>query len=63
LSIHQHGSIAPNWPTSIALGIGGLADAYTGARLQPRLPDTVIRRFIGTVVIAIGIRYLWSGLS
>jgi len=27
------------------------------------LPDTVIRRLIGTVVIAIGIRYLWSGLS
>jgi uncharacterized protein len=63
LSTHQHGSAAPNWPTGIALGIGGLAGAYTGARLQPRLPDTVIRRLIGTVVIAIGIRYLWSGLS
>ena len=38
LSIHQHGSVAPNWPTGIALGIGGLTGAYTGARLQPRSP-------------------------
>ena len=25
LSAQQHGSVAPNWPTGIALGIGGLA--------------------------------------
>src|SRR5207237_4741610 len=28
LSVHQHGSIAPNWPTGIALGAGGLAGGY-----------------------------------
>jgi uncharacterized protein len=63
LSFHQHGSVAPDWPTGIALGVGGLAGAYTGARLQSRMPDVVIRRLIGVLVIAIGIRYLWSGLS
>jgi uncharacterized membrane protein YfcA len=63
LSIHEHGSVAPDWPTGIALGIGGLAGAYTGARLQPRLPDELIRRLVGVLVIAIGARYLWSGLS
>ncbi len=63
LSIHQHGSVAPDWPTGIALGIGGLAGAYTGARMQARLPDTLIRRLVGVLVIAIGARYLWSGLS
>lgn len=63
LSVHHHGSVAPDWPTGIALGVGGLAGAYTGARIQSRLPDTVIRRLVGIVVIAIGARYLWSGLS
>jgi uncharacterized protein len=63
LSVHHHGSVAPDWPTGIALGIGGLAGAYTGARIQQRLPDAVIRRVMGVLVVAIGARYLWSGLS
>jgi hypothetical protein len=63
LSAHQGGTVAPDWPTGIALGIGGLAGAYTGARLQSRMPDLVIRRLIGALVIAAGIRYLWSGLD
>jgi uncharacterized membrane protein YfcA len=63
LSIRQHGSVAPNWPTGAALGIGGLAGAYTGARIQSRLPEALIRRLVGILVIAIGARYLWSGLG
>jgi uncharacterized protein len=63
LSIHQHGSVAPDWPTGIALGVGGLAGAYTGARIQSRLPDVLIRRLVGFLVVAIGARYLWSGLG
>ena len=55
-------SVAPDWPTGIALGLGGLAGGYTGARIQARLPDTFIRRTIGILVIAIGTLYLWSGL-
>jgi hypothetical protein len=43
LSAHHRGSVAPDWPTGIALGIGGLAGAYTGARIQARLPDVLIR--------------------
>ncbi len=63
LSIHEHGSVAPDWSTGIALGVGGLAGAYTGARIQSRLPDVQIRRLVGVLVIAIGARYLWSGLA
>ena len=63
LSIHQPGSVAPDWPTGVALGVGGLAGGYTGARLQSRLPDALIRRLVGILVIAIGARYLLSGLS
>ena len=63
LSVYYHGSVAPDWPTGIALGAGGLAGAYTGARLQQRLPDILIRRVMGVLVVAIGVRYLWSGLG
>ena len=63
LSVHHHGSVAPDWPTGIALGLGGLAGAYTGARIQRHLPDTLIRRVMGVLVVAIGVRYLWSGLG
>jgi uncharacterized membrane protein YfcA len=63
LAAHSHGSVAPDWPTGVALGTGGLAGAYTGARIQARLPDALIRRLMGILVIAIGTRYLWSGLT
>jgi uncharacterized protein len=63
LSAHEHGSVAPAWSTGIALGIGGLAGGYTGARIQSHLPDALIRRLVGILVIGIGARYLWSGLS
>jgi hypothetical protein len=63
LSVSNHGPIAPDWPTGIALGVGGLAGAYTGARIQSRIPELVIRRLVGVLVIAIAARYLWSGLS
>ena len=62
LSLHQHGSVAPDWPTGVALGAGGLAGGYTGARVQSRLPDALIRRLVGILVFAIGARCLWSGL-
>jgi uncharacterized protein len=63
LSARQPGSVAPDWPTGVALGIGGLAGAYTGARIQSRLPDAMIRRLVGVLVMAIGIFYLRSGLA
>jgi uncharacterized membrane protein YfcA len=63
LSLHHPGSVAPDWPTGIALGIGGLAGGYTGARIQSRLPDAAIRRLVGVLVVAIGIFYLRSGLG
>jgi uncharacterized membrane protein YfcA len=63
LAIHQHGTVGPDWPTGIALGLGGLAGAYTGARIQSRLPELFIRRLLGVLVFAIAVRYLWSGLG
>jgi uncharacterized protein len=63
LAVHSHGPVGPDWATGLALGAGGLAGAYTGARIQSRLPDALIRRLVGILVIAIGARYLWSGLG
>src|SRR5215813_543814 len=63
LSVHQHGSVAPDWPTGIALGAGGLAGGYIGARMHARMPETLIRRLLALVVMAIGIRYLVAGFT
>jgi uncharacterized protein len=61
LAFHHAGPVAPDWPTGIALGIGGLAGGYTGARVQARLPDLLLRRLIALIVLAIGVRYLIIG--
>jgi uncharacterized protein len=63
LSVHQHGSVAPDWPTGIALGAGGLAGGYAGARLHAPMPEKLIRRLLALVVLAIGIRFLVAGLT
>ncbi len=63
LSLHEQGPVAPDWPTGIALGVGGLAGAYVGARVQSRMPELLIRRLVGVLVVAIGARYLWLGLG
>ena len=37
--------------------------ASPASPIQFRLPDALIRRLVGILVIAIGARYLWTGLS
>jgi uncharacterized membrane protein YfcA len=63
LSLHEPGAVAPDWDDGIALGIGGLVGGYTGARLQSRVPDVLIRRLVGVLVIGIGAYFLSSGLG
>jgi hypothetical protein len=63
LSAHSNGLVAPDWPVGIALGAGGLAGGYAGARIQSRLPDAAIRRLVGILVVAVAVRYLWAGLA
>jgi uncharacterized membrane protein YfcA len=53
------GSVAPDWSIGVALGAGGLVGGYCGARIQPRLPEDTIRRLLGGIVAAIGVRYAW----
>ena len=56
------GQLAPTGPLGCA-PVAGLARGYTGARIQSRLPDALIRRLVGILALAIGARYLWAGLS
>jgi uncharacterized membrane protein YfcA len=60
LSLYHPGAVAPDWSVGLALGAGGLAGGYTGARIQSRMPDVLIRRLVGILVIAVGAGYLWS---
>jgi uncharacterized membrane protein YfcA len=59
LSVESQGSVSPDWGIGLALGIGGLVGGYTGARLQPYLPELLVRRLLGVIVLTIGIRYAW----
>ena len=59
LLAEQHISVDPGLPTGIALGTGG----YTGARLQSLMPDLLIRRLVGVLVIGIRAYFLSSGLG
>jgi hypothetical protein len=63
LATQRHGSIAPVWGVGLVLGAGGLVGGYAGARLQPRLPEQAIRRLLGLIVLAVGIRYGWLALE
>ena len=49
---------APIWTDGVALGLGGLAGAVVGARLQPRLPPGWLRGVIAVAAIAAGLRTL-----
>jgi hypothetical protein len=57
LSIGGNGDIAPDWAVGIGMGVGGLAGAYLGARLQGRLPEVLLRRGLGFLALALGLRY------
>ncbi|HEY7151185.1 MAG TPA: TSUP family transporter [Solirubrobacterales bacterium] len=57
LSVGASGDVAPDWPLGIAIGLGGLAGGSVGARLQPRLPERLLRRGLGVLALGLGLRY------
>jgi uncharacterized protein len=57
LSISGSGDIAPDWALGAGMGLGGLAGAYLGARLQTRLPEELLRRGLGVLALVLGLRY------
>jgi uncharacterized protein len=63
ISLGAEGDIAPDWVIGIGLGVGGLAGAALGARLQPRLPEALLRRGLGVLALGLGLRYLVLGFT
>jgi uncharacterized membrane protein YfcA len=57
LSLGGSGDVAPDWSLGIAIGLGGLAGTYLGARLQTRLPEMLLRRGLGVLALGLGLRY------
>jgi uncharacterized membrane protein YfcA len=63
LSVGGGDDLAPDWALGIGMGLGGLAGAYLGARLQARLPEALLRRGLGLLALALGLRYAVLGLA
>jgi uncharacterized membrane protein YfcA len=63
LSLRASGSIAPDWIVGIAIGIGGLFGGILGASIQPRVPEELLRRGLGILALALGLRYMVLGLG
>jgi uncharacterized membrane protein YfcA len=58
LSLSGDGSIAPDWVLGVFMGVGGLIGSYTGARLQPGVPEVALRRLAGGLAVLIAARYV-----
>lgn len=63
LALLRDGAIAPDWSVGLACGVGGFVGGYIGARVQPRLPEAVLRNGLGVLAIALGSIYLIAGLT
>jgi uncharacterized membrane protein YfcA len=63
LSLGFSGDVAPDWLLGAGMGGGGLAGAYLGARMQSRLPEQLLRRGLGVLALALGVRYAILGLT
>jgi len=62
LSLGTGGDVAPDWALGLGMGLGGLAGAYLGARVQTRLPELLLRRGLGLLALALGLRYALQAL-
>jgi uncharacterized protein len=63
ISIGAGGNVAPEWPLGVGMGVGGLAGAYLGARLQSRLPELVLRRGLGALALILGAHYALQAIT
>jgi uncharacterized membrane protein YfcA len=59
--VKNEGLIAPEWALGLSMGVGGVAGSYLGARLQSRIPESVLRRLLGAVCVALAFRYVVQG--
>jgi uncharacterized protein len=58
VAVFASASVWPDWTLGLLFGFGGLAGSYCGARLQKRLPERLIRLFLGCLVTGLGMNYI-----
>jgi len=51
-------AVRPDWTLGILFGAGGMLGAYSGARLQKRLPEKWIRLGLGLLVSGLAVAYV-----
>lgn len=51
-------AVAPDVSLGVAAGLGGLVGGSLGARLQPHLPETLLRRGLAGAAVALALVYL-----
>lgn len=51
----------PDWALGLAFGVGGLAGAYLGARVQKHVPQRWLKGFLGLLLAGLAAHYLWPG--
>lgn len=52
-------AVRPDWALGLTFGIGGLAGAYLGARLQKRIPQKTLKAGLALILFALALGYLW----
>jgi uncharacterized membrane protein YfcA len=62
IALDTPGTIAPDWTLGVATGIGGIIGGYTGACLQPRLPELLLRTVLGLLAISLAVVYVVQAL-
>lgn len=63
LALGRSGDISPDWMVGLMCGLGGLLGGYTGARLQPYIPERALRLLLGGLAIGLAVMYASSALS
>jgi uncharacterized protein len=58
VSLNTSGHVAPDWALGVATGLGGLAGGWTGASLQPLVPERALRTLLGVLALALAAIYL-----
>lgn len=54
-------TVRPDWVLGLAFGLGGLAGAYLGARLQKRVPQRWLKGLLALLLTGLALRYAWPG--
>ena len=63
IALSTPGTIAPDWSLGVLTGIGGLLGGYTGARLQPHLPERLLRILLGLLATGLAAAYVVQALA